>query len=237
MDLGFIISIGLIGSLHCVGMCGGIACAYSIPVSRQGMGRLWKFHGLYVLGRLLAYGWIGALMGLLGMGMAGTFAPDSQLRDVGAMLGAAVLIIGGVATLIGHQWPEWISGGISKVAFPFSGRFREWAKLDRPWKVAPLGMLSGILPCGLMWAVEIRAFSTNSWFLGMLMMLVFCLVTTPSLLLTGTLMSRANPFLKRHAVRLSGLIVLLMGIYLIWSHFLINPEDNPLRCDLVMPLN
>ena len=67
VDYAFLILLGLGSSLHCAGMCGPIACSYALPLASQKPSLLWSYHLRYILGRLLVYGWLGALMGAIGI--------------------------------------------------------------------------------------------------------------------------------------------------------------------------
>ena len=151
-------------------MCGPIACSYALPLASQKPSLLWSYHLRYILGRLLVYGWLGALMGAIGIGFGQMLSKTESLRELGRNLGS--------------------------------------------WRALPLGMVSGILPCGMMWAVELRALATNSIFWGTVTMLVFCLATTPSLLLTGELLARLSARLRKKVSRIAGLMVTAMGLLL-----------------------
>ena len=65
--LGTALVLGLLGSLHCIGMCGPIA--FMLPLNRRNLARQWTQLGLYHLGRLFAYGLIGLVFGLIGKGL------------------------------------------------------------------------------------------------------------------------------------------------------------------------
>ncbi|MBF0236787.1 MAG: sulfite exporter TauE/SafE family protein [SAR324 cluster bacterium] len=215
IDISFPIILGLTSSLHCAGMCGGIVCSYTLPFQQSSAPGLWKYHTLYVAGRVLIYSWIGALMGALGGSVSWLIEPQTSLKAAGAWLGGGIMILGGAVVLVGKRWPDFISSWISQSMSWLVPSLKSWGQKMGPWKVFPLGMVSGILPCGMMWAVEMRAFATNSLWQGMLTMLVFCIATTPSLLLTAVILARVSPKLRYHSVHFSGILVLLMGIYVI----------------------
>ncbi|MBF0288591.1 MAG: sulfite exporter TauE/SafE family protein [SAR324 cluster bacterium] len=219
IDFAFLFTLGITASLHCVGMCGGIACSYAIPVSQKFPKALWKYHSTYVLGRILAYSWIGALLGAVGMGFGFVAGPDSTLQHVGTVFAALIMLIGGAASTFGRKWPDRIASVISSSFRVFTAPVRQWSTRFGPWRALPLGMLSGILPCGMMWAVELRALATNSLLWGMVTMLVFCLITTPPLLMASTIMAKVSPRFRFRSVQFAGIIVMGMGAYLIWKHY------------------
>jgi len=77
----------------------------------------------------------------------------------------------------------------------------------------PLGLLLGLLPCGLSSAVFIASAGTGSMVPGMLTALLFGLGTLPALLLFGTLLSSMSALLRSRIYRASGVLVIIMGIY------------------------
>ncbi|MBF0276576.1 MAG: sulfite exporter TauE/SafE family protein [SAR324 cluster bacterium] len=222
IDLTFLVLLGLTGSLHCAGMCGAICSTYSLSIEQSNTRSLWKFHSAYMAGRLLAYGWIGALLGTLGMAFYTAMTPDSNWRDLGGLLAGVILIAGGLSSLFQQKWPENIALWISKSMSWLIPSLQRWQLSNSPWRVMPLGMISGILPCGLMWAAEMQAFASNSLVRGMLIMLTFCLITSPAILLTGTIISKISPHFRFRSVQFAGIIVILMGIRLFWNHFIAN---------------
>lgn len=222
IDLGFLVMLGLTGSFHCAGMCGAICSTYAIPVQANRRASLWKYHFFYLAGRLFAYAWIGGMLGTLGMSFYMTASPDSYIRDIGAIIAGILLVVGGASSSFGQKWPERFAVLVTKVMRILFPSLQQWSKGPGAWRVAPLGMISGILPCGLMWAVEMRAFASNSLLWGMVTMVIFCLVTSPAVLLTGTLLSKVSPLFRVRSMQLAGLLIVAMGARLIWNHFFVN---------------
>ena len=214
VDYAFLILLGLGSSLHCAGMCGPIACSYALPLASQKPSLLWSYHLRYTLGRLLVYGWFGALMGAIGIGFGQMLSKTESLRELAGWLAASVLVLGGLAGFFNLnpfvRTGSLLAGGASGLARPFMELGRNLGS----WRALPLGMVSGILPCGMMWAVELRALATNSILWGTVTMLVFCLATTPSLLLTGELLARLSARLRKRVSRIAGLMVTAMGLLL-----------------------
>ena len=91
VDYAFLILLGLGSSLHCAGMCGPIACSYALPLASQKPSLLWSYHLRYTLGRLLVYGWLGALMGAIGIGFGQMLSKTESLRELAGWLAASVL--------------------------------------------------------------------------------------------------------------------------------------------------
>ena len=78
-------------------MCGPIACSYALPLASQKPSLLWSYHLRYTLGRLLFYGWLGALMGAIGIGFGQMLSKTESLRELAGWLAASVLVLEGLA--------------------------------------------------------------------------------------------------------------------------------------------
>lgn len=174
VDLLFLLTVALSGSLHCAGMCGALSSSYALPVSQKFPKQLWRYHVSYIAGRLLSYAWVGAFFGSLGTGFAYATGSFNALKFWGAAVAGTVMIAGGLASLLQHQWPKTLNQGFSKILLIVLRPIQMISIFSGPWKVFPLGMTSVILPCGLMWAVELRAFASQSIGMGSLIMLLLC---------------------------------------------------------------
>jgi len=82
VDYAFLILLGLGSSLHCAGMCGPIACSYALPLASQKPSLLWSYHLRYTLGRLMVYGWLGAVMGAIGIEFRHMLSKTEPLREL-----------------------------------------------------------------------------------------------------------------------------------------------------------
>lgn len=170
-------TIGLFGSLHCVGMCGPIALA--LPHGGQGRWlSAWKIL-LYNLGRTTTYVLLGLLVGLLGEGLF--LAGAQRWLSVGAgvmLLVVAVFSIPVESRLVG--WPLvgrgylWLKNALAKML----GRRSQFAFFQT-------GLLNGILPCGLVYMAIVGAVTMGSAVGGASYMLVFGLGTVPLMLATA----------------------------------------------------
>lgn len=199
-------TIGLLGGAHCVGMCSPIAMAVgsSRPTSvlRRAL--------LYNAGRLLSYGALGLVMGLLGRGLF--LAGAQQYFSIGlgvALLLVAVLSIDVERYLLRLPGFERMYIGIRNAL----GR-----ALKHEHRLAPLaiGLANGLLPCGLVYLAIVGAVSTDAWWKGAVYMAVFGLGTMPVMLgavFFGRVLSvhYRNLFKKLHPVFLVLMAVLLLA--------------------------
>ncbi|MBK6623099.1 MAG: sulfite exporter TauE/SafE family protein [Saprospirales bacterium] len=170
-------TIGLLGSLHCIGMCGPIAL--SLPYG--GAGRLAAAGNglLYNLGRTFTYVLIGSLFGLLGKGI---FLAGYQ---------SALSISMGVLMLILAFFSTDLESRVARLSFLQKPLFRLKSALGNLIRAKShtsflgIGMLNGLLPCGLVYMAVVGAVSTGSVWKGAAYMGLFGLGTIPLMLFTS----------------------------------------------------
>jgi sulfite exporter TauE/SafE len=222
--------IGLLGSVHCLGMCGGIVTAFSslstgqrpFPVSVvvQGAG-VTAFPAANMALRSLAYntGRIGSYVfaGALAGGIAGSaysFSKISTFQVAGYWLTNLMLVILGLYLMgvwHGLAKVEAAGQGIWKHLQPLTGKL---LPIDTPVKLLLLGSVWGWLPCGMVYSVLMTAMMTGSALSGASVMLAFGLGTLPMLFAIGILGARFQSNLQRRNIRMaSGTVVLLFGLF------------------------
>lgn len=196
-----IFAMGLFGTLHCVGMCGGFIMASSMKFG-GGLG----FSLAYNAGRVFVYILLGAAMGVLGkvliaVGLFGKF--QGALPVVAGVLMIAMgLELSGII-------PERIGKLFSNI---ISGRFAAgYMKKGSP---APfiLGMLNGLVPCAFLYAAGIKAASTGELLGGALTMAVLGAGTFVPLLFTGAVIGRVKGLGSRLPVLISSVIIIALGL-------------------------
>ncbi len=162
--------IGLIGSLHCLGMCGPIAL--TIPFSKN---LLTRFIGvlIYNLGRVVTYGIIGALFGLFGLGLA----MAGVQQAVSIILGTLMILTVLFPLLFKRIKPlERMFSPISNfVKNKLSGYLNKRSLLT----LLPTGIINGLLPCGLVYAAVAKSLASGSIATGSIYMVLFGLGTIP----------------------------------------------------------
>lgn len=203
--------VGLLGGVHCVGMCGGIVGALSLGTA-PGV-RRWPLHLAYNGGRLTSYGLAGALAGALG---GAGLALSGQMPVRIALYGLANLMLVAFGLyLLGATRVLAVTEGAGQLLW------RRLQPLSRPFLPAcrvsqafPLGLVWGWLPCGLVYSVLATALVSGSPWKGAGLMLAFGLGTLPNLLLAGLLAARLQAFVRRPGVRQgAGLLVLGFGVW------------------------
>lgn len=168
---GFI--LGLAANLHCLGMCGPIALA--VPLKRGSTGQIMQGALAYNFGRIFTYSLLGMIVGSIGL----------SVTTIGFLQGMSIAC--GILLLL-VAWHKWF-GTIFSLSFSLprlqrwiSSRMGHLLKSTSSFKLAPLGMLNGLLPCGMVFAGLLNAIlAANPW-VGALSMFAFGLGTLPSMM-------------------------------------------------------
>ncbi|HFD87865.1 MAG TPA: sulfite exporter TauE/SafE family protein [Gammaproteobacteria bacterium] len=211
--------VGLLGGVHCLGMCGGIVAALSMGIepARRGKWQQWLLLVGYNLGRIFSYTLAGMLVGLLGafaLGLSGI----EQARIIFQLIAAMVMLALGL--YLGGWWM-----GLTRIERAGSHWWRRIEPLGRrlipvtslPNAIA-VGAIWGWLPCGLIYSVLIWALAAGDPVRGGLLMLSFGLGTLPNLMLMGLFASSMGRMVRNPTVRkVAGAAVILLGM---WQAFL-----------------
>ncbi|HWB09566.1 MAG TPA: sulfite exporter TauE/SafE family protein [Pirellulales bacterium] len=215
MELLMVFVGGLLGSSHCVGMCGGFV------VSLGAASPSWRLNLLrqltYSLGRVFTYASAGAMAGYGGWRLTRSLPPLVHVQSWLAVLAGVLLVIQGLLAsglwrrlLSPRQRPCLTAGLFARF---LSGRFHS------PWALANVflaGSLNGLLPCGLVYAYLALATSTGNMLAGFVHMALFGLGTLPIMVLTGCgggLLSLAG---RRRLLHLAAFCVIATGGISIW---------------------
>ena len=208
--------VGLLGGVHCLGMCGGIVGALTLG-QPQGMGRahFWGLQLGYNLGRLTSYLLAGALAGGLGLLLAQVAPLEKAQQGLNFLAGLFMVALG---LYLGGWWHglarvERLGGGVWKRLEPLG---RHLVPVRSPTQAWLLGMVWGWLPCGLVYSVLIWALASGGWVQGALLMGAFGLGTLPNLLLMGAAAASLRRWFHHPWVkRLAGGLVIILGLVLL----------------------
>jgi sulfite exporter TauE/SafE len=212
------ILLGLAASLHCVGMCGPLMLA--LPLDAAGKRHVVSQMLTYHAGRILTYAALGVLFGLLGKGIA------MAGFQKGLSIGAGVFMLAMAFTA--WRFEQLVT------ALPGFGKFTQRVKLEigNLLKQNPngatigVGLLNGLLPCGLVYAALAGAIATTGAAEGGMFMALFGLGTLP-LMLAVSVLGRSFSLTIRQKIRiaqpilltLAGLLLLQRGLHLDLSVF------------------
>ena len=163
--------LGLISSLHCIGMCGPIAMM--LPIDHQNEAKKVTQIVTYHLGRLTAYATIGLVFGLLGRGFFLAGLQQNMSIFIGVLMIIVVLIPEKIFSRYNFSKPVYKV--ISKIKSSLGNQFK-----NRSYKsLFTIGLLNGFLPCGMVYVALFGAIAMQSAGLGILYMLLFGLGTMP----------------------------------------------------------
>lgn len=201
---------GLLGGVHCVGMCGGIVAAFSLRADRSAPP--FRMHLAYNLGRVLSYMLFGALAGALGASLKlADFVPTQMLLFV---LAQVVMILLGLYLAGFNQWVlvfERAGGVLWRAVKPL---FQKLLPVRSMPQAVLAGMAWGWLPCGLVYSILVSALASGSATSGAALMLAFGLGTLPNLLGMGLFARQIQPFMQNLWVRrAAGTLVAGFGVW------------------------
>ena len=199
---------GLLGSAHCFGMCGGISGLFAVNVSVLDLKRQLPKAIAYNAGRVVTYAVLGAAVAMLGKG-----AVDSIPRLAAPVRLASGLLIILVGLQVAFGWR--ILSVVENAGARLWRRVAPAAKALVPVQTLPqatgLGLIWGLLPCGLVYSVLLLAATTAEPSGGALVMLAFGLGTMPAMVATGISASKLAQFMSRNRLG-AGLLIVLLGI-------------------------
>ena len=205
MGFGMLFVIGLMTSVHCIAMCGGINVSQCLSENK-------KFSGLYPvmynLGRVVSYTVIGFVLGFAGMlfGTGENLGVSSIIQGLIKSFAGIYMVIMGV-NMLGFV-PQ-----IKRLTFHlpnFIGKFR--VKNSKPFVV---GLLNGFMPCGPLQSIQLVALATGNPFTGGLSMFAFSLGTVPLMLGLGSLVSVLGKRFTDRMMTVGAVLVTVMGLAMV----------------------
>lgn len=194
---------GLLGSYHCIGMCGFIP---SILQYRN----FWLGSALYNSGRIFTYSFLGFIAGLTGMYF---HSLEFRYIQTGISITLATMMI-----LFGLQ----VMGSVKEKGIPLlDPLFNTISDFLNAFRNSPffLGMFNGFLPCPLVYAFLIKAVLDKDPIKGMITMVVFGLGTLPAMMFAAKLVRLVSPYRRKNLAKLAGVILILFGIITILRAF------------------
>jgi len=226
-----IITIAFLGSFgHCMGMCGGIVIAYSsTKVQNQWSKPKQSFaHLLYSFGRVSTYVILGAMFGFLG-GVA-TF--NNLTNGLMLVFAGVFMVLAGLSLSGKIKFLTILEHSFGNTSW-YSKLFRQLLQTKSLLSFFILGMLNGLLPCGLVYFFAITAASTASPVYGALVMLIFGLSTIPALFSLGFFIGLyKNSKFRNIMMSIAALSVIVFGLYTIRNgyYFIRYPQKTVGEC-------
>jgi sulfite exporter TauE/SafE len=199
---------GLLGSMgHCLGMCGPLVMMVGLQFKSRGLAAFLR-HLLYHGARISTY----ALLGMVVGGIGSLLGLGSRLST---LAGVISLVLGLGVILFGLGYLGWLPLGRMEGAGAWLSQATSRA-LQRGglWGTILLGILNGLLPCGLVYSALLVASSTGGPLAGALGMLVFGVGTVPALLVVGVGAGTLSPRVRQALTRLAGVLIVVVGLQL-----------------------
>ena len=188
--------VGLLTSVHCIAMCGGLNLAQSM---RDETRRPLRSSTLYNLGRLTSYTLIGGALGLIGEKAAITL----QVRGaIGLLAGLLMILMGGC-----------MLGGFSLPSFHLPKFVQKGLASLRSHGSFSIGLANGLMPCGPLQSMQLYAIASGSFLSGAMSMFFFCLGTIPLVLLFGTAAGILKANWRRWMLQFGSALLVLIGLY------------------------
>ena len=215
MGYGLLFVVGLLTSLHCVAMCGGINLSQCISASSAG-GEENRRAGflpslLYNSGRVVSYTLVGGIVGALGsvVSFSGT------AKGIVAIAAGLFMVLMGLNLLNVFPWLRRITPHLPRSL----GKFARGNGNRGPFFV---GLLNGLMPCGPLQAMQLYALGTGSAWAGALSMFVFSLGTVPLMFGFGALSSLLSRKFTHKMMKVSAVLVMLLGVVMLNRGFALS---------------
>ncbi len=199
--------LGLLGSLHCVGMCGPIA--FMLPVDRSNSFKKVSQIGIYHFGRLLAYSIIGLVFGLVGKSLY-IFGIQQQLS---IFIGIIMIVV----VLLPHKTigKYNLSKPIYKLVSKVKSSLGKALKKKTADTFLTIGFLNGFLPCGLVYMAVFGSIATGNLLEGSLYMVLFGVGTIPLMTTAIYLGKFLNSTIKQRIQKAIPVFVVIIGVLFI----------------------
>lgn len=210
MELWTGFTLGMLGSFHCIGMCGPIALA--IPGENHSKWAMLLRGLLYNAGRILTYSFIGLIFGILGMGA--TIAGYQNILSI--VLGILVIFF----ALFPHiRLPGKARSLYTRFTNRISKLISRLYKSDSPFTPFSIGLMNGFLPCGFVVTALAAALITSSSFHSAIYMALFGLGTLPIMLMMNMTPGFISPELRSKLRPFSTYFAIIIGLILIWRGY------------------
>jgi len=199
--------IGLLGSLHCIGMCGPLA--FAVPLSHSGWAYLLWHKLIYQLGRIISYCLLGALVGLIG----------KQIWQAGIQQGISILtgtliILAASSRLLKFSFFKETP---SKILNPFNKLFNY--AFSHKLNHLIIGMINGLLPCGFVYLALAGALNTDSIQRGIFYMFWFGVGTTPLMLAAAVIVGFSGLTFRKSLNKVIPYAMLILGFWFLLRGF------------------
>ena len=228
MGYGMLFVIGLITSVHCIAMCGGINLSQTLQKSSEPSANvssisraMFQNAAAYNAGRIISYTIIGGILGGIGAitGMAGTLQTSSIFQGLLKLLAGALMVVMGINMLglfpglrrfhLRISLPHFQKGKQKEVPKGISKRSDASHRRKTPFII---GLFNGLMPCGPLQSMQIVALASANPFTGALSMFFFALGTIPLMLGFGSIVAGLGKHFTKQVLKCGAFLVVVMGL-------------------------
>ena len=202
MGYGLLFLVGILTSVHCVAMCGGIALSQGISETEQK--RKFMPSLLYNTGRVISYTVIGGIVG----GLGAVLTPSGQFKGIVAVGAGVFMVLMGLQMLNIFHLPSGL-----KIRMPSMSHGS--IKTSNSIRPLVIGLFNGLMPCGPLQTMQLYALGTGSIAKGALSMFFFSLGTIPLLFIFAAIASMINGKLSRSMMKVSAGVVIILGVIML----------------------
>lgn len=214
--------VGLLGGMHCIGMCGGIMAALSFSIPEEERERRWRILLSYNLGRIGSYGLIGLLAGFLTLQLSGGHGLSVMRIVAGLLLIAMGLYLANWWR--GLTYLEKVGGLLWRYIQPLG---KSLMPVKGPGQGLLLGMIWGWLPCGLVYTALAYGMAQASPIGSAGVMLAFGLGTLPTVLASGVFAEKLKSIIQKQALRtIMALLIIAFGFWTLWVPYKHSQMDH-----------
>lgn len=212
MGYGILFLVGMVTSLHCVAMCGGINLSQCISSNSpaQEIKRLERLKPslMYNAGRVISYSVIGGAAGALGS----VISFSGGAKGVVIVISGVLMVVVGLNMLGLAPWLRRISPRMPRV-------FGDKVYRSTGYHPFYIGLLNGLMPCGPLQAMQLYALGTGSFFAGALSMLIFGLGTVPLMFSLGAVSTFLSSRFTHRLSKAGAVLVMVLGLIMVSRGF------------------
>ena len=218
MGYGMLFVIGLITSVHCIAMCGGINLSQTLQKSSEPSANvssisraMFQNAAAYNAGRIISYTIIGGILGGIGAftKMAGTLQTSSFFQGLLKLLAGALMVVMGINML--GLFPRLRRFHL-QIPLPHFQKGKQKKASHKRRTPFIIGLFNGLMPCGPLQSMQIVALASANPFTGALSMFFFALGTIPLMLGFGSIVAGLGKHFTKQVLKCGAILVVVMGL-------------------------
>ncbi len=204
---------GLLGSAHCVGMCGGFALA--IGATKPAFLPTLANQLVYSAGRVFTYAFLGALAGVVGTRVSQWSGLMVSMQQVLSVFAGVTMLVIGISVLFGLSMQSFgkrlapLTDAFARMMTPI---FKHFVNARGRWSFFLAGLFTGFLPCGLLYAFLAIAMAGENAGSGAMTMVAFGVGTIPAMVAIGCGGAVASRTVRVRVHRVAACFVVLLGV-------------------------